>query len=325
MRKRQHQDMKHTLSASPLLPSFLLLSVAFIWGGGFIYTNIAVQCGISPALLLTLRFFIPAAIMAILFSKELAVSSFKDLKFGLIAGTILFAAFFCQTYGIKFTTPANNAFLTATNVIMVPFLSLFLFKQKPGLRSTVCAFICFVGAAVLSWSPGVGLTFNIGDWLSLLCAFLFACHYAYLGLSAKHIRSAAVLSFFQLAVVSALSLITFLAFERPLFSVAALKVGAGAVLYLALFSTGYCYFVQSWAQRRFSASGTAIILSTEGLFGSLLSVLWGFDQPTITLLVGGCIILFSIIMVQLDFDEIKRLLKKNASSNCTENTGFERK
>lgn len=317
--------MTRKFTTSSFLPSLLLLSVAFIWGGGFIYTNIAVHCGISPALLLTLRFFIPAAIMAILFCKELAVSSFGDLKFGLIAGTILFAAFFCQTYGIKFTTPANNAFLTATNVIMVPFLSFVVFKQKPGLRATVCAFICFIGAAVLSWSPGVGLTFNVGDWLTLLCAFLFACHYAYLGLSAKRIRSAAVLSFFQLAVVSVLSLITFLLFERSLFSATALKSGMGAVLYLALFSTGYCYFVQSWAQRRFSASGTAIILSTEGLFGSLLSVLWGFDQPTATLLVGGSIILFSVILVQLDFDEIKRLLTKSSQSDCTENTGCERK
>lgn len=317
--------MKHKLSTSALLPSLLLLSVAFIWGGGFIYTNIAVQSGISPALLLTLRFFIPAAIMAVLFCKELAVSSLQDLKFGLIAGTILFAAFFSQTYGIKFTTPANNAFLTATNVIMVPLLSFVVFKQKPGPRATVCAFICFIGAAVLSWSPGVGITFNVGDWLSLLCAFLFACHYAYLGLSAKRIRSAAVLSFFQLAVVSVLSFVTFLLFERPLFSVTALKSGMGAVLYLALFSTGYCYFVQSWAQRRFSASGTAIILSTEGLFGSLLSVLWGFDTPTVTLLVGGGIILFSVILVQLDFDEIKRLLIKVPQSDCTENTGCERK
>lgn len=297
------------LSTSPLLPSMLLLSVAFIWGGGFIFTNIAVQCGISPALLLTLRFFIPAVIMAALFSKELAVSSLEDLKFGLIAGTILFIAFFCQTYGIKFTTPANNAFLTATNVIMVPFLSLVLFKQRPGLRSTVSAFICFIGAAVLSWSPGIGITFNIGDWLSLLCAFLFACHYAYLGISAKQIRSAAVLSFFQLAVVSALSLVTFLIFERPMFSMPALKSGMGAILYLALFSTGYCYFVQSWAQRRFSASGTAIILSTEGLFGSLLSVLWGFDEPTVMLLTGGGVILISVVLVQLDFEEIKCLLK----------------
>ena len=317
--------MRHKLSTSPLLPSLLLLSVAFIWGGGFIYTNIAVQCGISPALLLTLRFFIPAAIMAILFGKELSISSREDFKIGLMAGAILFAAFFCQTYGIKFTTPANNAFLTSTNVIMVPFLCFFLFKQKPGLRATVCAFVCFIGAAVLSWSPGVGVTFNLGDWLTLLCAFLFACHYAYLGSSAPKIRSAAVLSFFQLAVVSALAFVVFLLFERPLFSAAALKSGTWAVLYLALFSTGYCYFVQSWAQRRFSASGTAIILSAEGLFGSLLSVLWGFDQPTLTLLVGGGIILISVILVQLDFDELKRLLGKSARPDRAENTGFEGK
>ncbi|MFV0497681.1 MAG: DMT family transporter [Candidatus Fimivivens sp.] len=302
-------------SSSPLLPSMMLLSVALIWGGGFIFTNIAVQCGISPALLLTLRFFIPAAIMAVLFNREIAICGPEDLKFGLMAGTILFSAFMCQTYGIKFTTPANSAFLTSTNVIIVPLLSLIVFKQNPGLRTTVSAVICFIGAAVLSWSPGVGFTFNIGDWLSLSCAFLFACHYAYLGVSAKRIRSAAVLSFLQLAVVSVLSLATFLIFERQLFSATALKSGVGSVLYLAFFSTGYCYFVQSWAQRRFSASGTAVILSTEGLFGSLFSILYGFDEPTMTLLAGGGIILFSVILVQLDFNEIKRLLHKDAQSD----------
>lgn len=302
--------MNHKLSTSSALPSLLLLSVALIWGGGFVYTNIAMRCGISPALLLTLRFLIPTVIMAALFGKELVISSLSDLKIGFTAGAILFIAFFCQTYGLKSTTPANNAFFTVTNVIMVPFLSFVFFKQKPGLRASACAFICFIGAAVLSWTPDLGITFNFGDRLSLLCAFLFACHYAYLGYAAKKIRSAAVLSFFQLAVVAIFSFITFLLFERPFFSAAALKSGMWAVLYLALFSTGYCYFVQSWAQRRFSASGTAIILSTEGLFGSVLSIMWGFDKPSLTLLTGGGIILFSVILVQLDFEEIKHFFCK---------------
>ena len=302
--------MKHELTETSILPSMLLLSVALIWGGGFIFTNIAVKNGISTALLLTLRFSIPAVIMAVIFSKELAVASPEDFKFGLIAGVLLFVAFFCQTYGIKYTTPANSAFLTVTNVIMVPFLSWAFLRQRPGMRSIVCTILCFFGAAILSWTPGIGITFNFGDWLTLLSAFLYACHYAYLGLSAKKIQSAAVLSFIQLAVVSLLAFATFLIFERDLFSASALKSGAGSVLYLALLSTGYCYFVQSWAQRRLSATGTAIILSTEGLFGSMLSVICGYDRFSGTLAVGGSIIIASVILVQLDFEELKRLLFK---------------
>ena len=164
--------MKHELTETSILPSMLLLSVALVWGGGFIFTNIAVKNGISTALLLTLRFSIPAVIMAVIFSKELAVASPEDFKFGFVAGVLLFVAFFCQTYGIKYTTPANSAFLTVTNVIMVPFLSWAFLRQRPGIRSIVCTILCFLGAAILSWSPGIGITFSFGEWLTLLSAFL---------------------------------------------------------------------------------------------------------------------------------------------------------
>lgn len=317
--------MNQKISNSPLLPSFLLLLVALIWGGGFITTAFAINAGISTALLLTIRFSIPAVIMGIIFSKELAILNKDDVKFGFNAGIILFLAFFCQIYGIKFTSPANNAFLTSTNVIMVPFLSWIFLHQKTSIRSIICAFTCFIGTAILSWSPGIGITFNLGDCLTLMCAFLFACHYAYLGISATRIRSAAVLSFLQIFVVAVLSLFTFLLFERDLFSIKALKSGMWSILYLAFLSTGFCYFVQCWAQRRFSASGTAIILSTEGLFGSAFSVIYGFDKLTTSLVVGGSIILVSVIMIQVDFNEIKRLLFKKSPLVNSENSGTERK
>ena len=82
------------------------------------------------------------------------------------------------------------------------------------------------------------------------------------------------------------------------------------ILYLALFSTGFCYFVQTWAQKRFSPSGTAIILSMEGFFGSLSSVILGRDKATATFVIGGAIILMSVIAIQIESDDIKKLLKR---------------
>lgn len=293
-----------------LLPCLLLLSVALIWGCGFIVTNHAVHSGISPALLMTLRFLIPSIIMAFLFRRELAAALKSDIIYSAAAGFILFLAFVCQTYGIRYTTPANNAFLTSTNVIMVPFLSLLFFKQKPNLRTIVCAFACFAGAAVLSWSPGIGINFGFGDRLTLYCAFLFAVHYAYLGYFAPKISSAAVLCCVQLFSTAVFSFIFFMIKERSLFVPATLINGALPILYLAILSTGFCYFVQSWAQRKLSPSTTSIILSTEGVFGSLLSVMLGFDKPTITFVVGGTVIFISVMLVQIDFNDFKLLLLK---------------
>ena len=111
------------------LPELLLLLTALIWGGGFIFTNLAILSGLPLSLILTLRFSIPTIIMAVLFRQEMAIASRSDLLCGAGAGVILFLAFFLQTYGIKYTTPANSAFLTATNVIMVPFISWLLFRR----------------------------------------------------------------------------------------------------------------------------------------------------------------------------------------------------
>lgn len=303
--------MKNNLHLKKLLPPSLLMLVTVIWGGGFIFTNLAILAGVSPALLLTVRFLLPALILLAMFHRDIFSVSRKELAFCAIAGVILFLAFFCQTYGLQYTTPANSAFLTATNVIMVPFISVIFTKRPPEAQSVACAILCFIGAAVLSWSPNVGITFNIGDIFSLLCALLFACHIAFLGVFAEMKSSAAAQSFFQMLIPSVLSFITFLLFERDLFSPQALIDGAFPLIYLGLLSTGFCYFVQNWAQKLIAPSKAAIILCAEGFWGSAFSVLCGFDALTVNFVVGGAVILLSTAVVQLDFKKIRRAAAAN--------------
>ena len=298
-----------SIKKSSWLPALLLLLVAIIWGGGFIITDGAVKTGMPPSLLVTIRFFIPSVIMAFIFRDEIKQAKPIEFLYSSGAGLLLFLAFCSQTYGISLTTPANCAFLTATNVIMVPFLSLFVFKTPLEVRSVICAFTCFIGAAILSWSPGIGITFNTGDKLTLLCAFLFAVHYAYLGKYAPLCKTG-VLCCVQLFSTSVFSFIFFLCTERGSFHIEMLTQSFGHLIYLGLFSTGLCYFIQTWAQSRFSPSGTAIILSAEGFFGSLFSVIMGLDKATLNFVLGGGIILISAILVQIETDCIKRFFKR---------------
>jgi len=257
-------------------------------------------------MLVTLRFFIPSVIMALMFRKELAEGSLFEYLYSAGAGLLLFLAFVSQTYGISFTTPANNAFLTSTNVIMVPFISMLVFKHRLELKSIICAFTCFLGAATLSWSPGIGITFNIGDQLTLLCALLFALHYAYLGKFAPVCKHTGLLCCIQLFSTSVFAFILFMFTDYSSFSLQLLKPSFAGILYLALFSTGFCYFVQTWAQKHFPPVGTAIILSMEGFFGSCFSVALGRDEPTVTFITGGAIVLLSVIAIQLTHEDIKR-------------------
>ncbi len=301
-----------------LVPELLLLLTALIWGGGFIFTNLAILSGLPLSLILTLRFAIPTLIMTVLFRQEIAVAARQDFLCGAGAGVVLFLAFLLQTYGIKYTTPANSAFLTSTNVIMVPFISWLLFRQKPARSSFALAFACFIGAAILSWSPGIGVYFNVGDILTLLCAFLFACHIAFLGAVSGITSSAAVLSVMQLGVSGLLSFLTFCVVDGAHCSMQSLRDGMLPMLYLAFLSTGLCYFLQNWAQRRVAPAKTAILLSCEGLFGSLLSVLCGFDIATPTFVAGGSIILLSVVLAQIDWSRLFGIRRENPDTSSVD-------
>ena len=45
-------------------------------------------------------------------------------------GIALFAGFALQIIGLQYTTPSKNAFLTALNVVIVPFIAFIILKKK---------------------------------------------------------------------------------------------------------------------------------------------------------------------------------------------------
>lgn len=289
-----HKGHGHTALAADLS----LLIVAVIWGTGFIASQMAIDSGMRFGQILLLRFSLATVLVAIPFRRELKHFSKEELRFGGLAGLFLFLSFYTQTAGLNFTTPSNNAFLTSSNVVMVPFLSWFIFCKRPPARLIVCAALCFGGMAVLSLQPGQGFVLNVGDLLTLLCAFLFACHIISVGVGATRMRYQK-LFFLQMLTAAFLSLVCFLAFDAGRTIPGALAAGLPAALYLGVFSTCISFFLQTKAQEKVSPSKTAIILSTESLFGSLFSILLGYELPTWNLLTGGLLIVASVLLTEL--------------------------
>lgn len=274
-----------------------LIVVAIIWGSGFIATQMAIDAKMSSSLIMASRFIVAAVTLLVIYFKKLKDFKKHELVCGVIAGAFLFLAFFSQTIGLRHTTPANNAFITAINVVIVPFLSWALMKKRPSVKVFVCAALSLVGIAILNYTLDAGIHFNVGDLLTLLCAFLFACHIAYLGYGAKRV-DAVKLTFLQMATAAVLSIAALLIFDIQSLTTAAYSQGILPVLYLGLFSTCVAFLIQTKVQGMISASKTAIILSMEAVFGSLFSVLLGYDQLTVNLVIGGLIVVGSIIMLE---------------------------
>ena len=105
-----------------------LIFVTMIWGSGFVVSAISLEY-FSPYQILTLRFLLAFILMGALFFSQLKHAGKKTYLKGIGLGTILYLAFLFQTVGLVYTTPSKNAFLTAFNVVLVPFIGALFFRR----------------------------------------------------------------------------------------------------------------------------------------------------------------------------------------------------
>ena len=151
--------------------------------------------------------------------------------------------------------------------------------------------------AVLSLQLGSGIYFTMGDSLTLLSAVFFSFYTCTVAKVSGGL-DASLFTFVQLLATAIWSTIT-LPISGADFSVIGQNwLSFGAVVFLGLFNTGLCYLIQMVAQKSLPPTRVSLILSSESLFGAVFSVLAGYDPFSIRLVVGGGIMVFSILLVE---------------------------
>ncbi|NLJ91174.1 MAG: DMT family transporter [Clostridiales bacterium] len=282
------------------LAELSLVLVTIIWGSGFVATEYVIQANWTTSLIMVARFVVASLILGIILNKEIIKITKEELISGLIAGTLLFLGFYTQTVGQTKTNVSNVVFLTATNVIMIPFISWLISKNRPKLQTIVLTFLVLFGVSILSFEGG-NFSLNLGDVFVLLGAFFFASQIAYLEKATKDSEPLRV-NFIQILSATILSLVSF-GIEGQGLAGASIKDGLMPVLFLGIFSTCICFFLQTRAQKYVSAVKVGIILSLEGVFGGLFSVVLGLEPLTSRLIVGGGLIILASILSNIDFGQ----------------------
>lgn len=282
------------------MADFALMVTAIIWGTGFIGTQFAIDTGAKSSLITAMRFVLAGLILLVVYFKDIKNIDKKTLKVGITAGIILFFGFYIQTLGQTYTTVANSSFLTSTSVVMIPFIMWFATKKKPDTKIFILTFTTLIGIGVLTLDFSQGMSFAIGDVGVLISALCFAFHISYLGLHTKGLNTKQ-LTFLQMMTAGVVAFIFMLLFDRSAFDISIATKAFVPILYLAIFPSCICYYLQTTAQKYATASKTGIFLSTEGLFGSIFSVIIGFDALTSKLFFGGVIIMASVILSEVDF------------------------
>lgn len=271
-----------------------LTTVAIIWGSGFVGAKLALDGGVTPMQTLTLRFLMGSVLLGLIFFKKIKENINKaSIKAGIILGVFSFIGFATQTIGLKYTTASKNAFITAINVIIVPFIGFVLYKRKLDKIGVGSSLLALIGIAVLSLEADFYI--NFGDFLTFLCAFGFAFHIFFTGeFSDKY--NPYVLTVMQFVSAFVLSLVTQIAIGEG--NIEATAQGYAGVLYLGIFSTAIGFLLQTKCQRLVDQTRAAIILSTESVFGAILSVIILHEVLTIRMIIGCIIIFVSIIIAE---------------------------
>ena len=110
-----------------------LIVVTVIWGGGFVASDMALD-SLLPFQIMAIRFLLASVLMGGISIRSLKGVKREELKAGALMGTALFLGFSLQIIGLQYTTPSKNAFLTATNVVIVPFIAFLICRKKVGLK-----------------------------------------------------------------------------------------------------------------------------------------------------------------------------------------------
>lgn len=276
-----------------LKADIVLFIVALLWGTTFVMSKFSLE-QIPPLTIISMRFILAVVLMTFLFYKEVKTITISDLKGGIIVGVVLFLAFALQLTALKYTEPGKQAFLAATYVIFVPFIVWFITKKSPDHRSFFGAFTCFVGIALLTLKGGFYISF--GDTLTLISSIFFGLHII---TTERYVKKStpvkiAIIQFTTVAILSTASALIFETFPTGVKP----SVWLG-ILYLGILCTGIAYYLQTFAQTYTKSTHTAIILSLEAVFGSILSVIFMKEIFTFRMIIGCLIIFVSILVIEL--------------------------
>lgn len=273
-----------------------LLLVGILWGLGFVFVKIGLNEGVTPFYMLSIRFLIAFTILFMIFKKKLKSINRKDLKNGFIIATFLFLGFVFQTIGAGLTTASNSAFFTAINVIIVPYIFWAIHKHVPNIFSFIAAGLCILGVGILSFDSKMQLNrLNEGDILTIISALFFAFHIAFTGfLSTK--SEPIKLNIIQMGFVSIYSLMGLLMFRNNEKIELLRGMSLVSVLYISIFATAICFFLQTYCQRDTTSTRASILLATESLFAPIFAILFLNETLSVRTIIGAGLILFAVIV-----------------------------
>ena len=269
-----------------------LIGIAAIWGLTFVMVQDAVA--LIPVLtFLGYRFVPAAALVAVLFRRQLRALGRDGWRAGLTMGMFLTGGYIAQTLGLQKTTASNAGFITGLFVVLTPLFGAIFLRQRAGALAWGAALVSAAGLFLLS---GAGDGNRAGDALVFLCACSFALHILATAAGSKKHHTGALLAV-QLGTCGVICLAG-AALAGDL-SLPRSSTVWSALVVTSLVASALGYFVQTYAQRHASPARTALILASEPAFAGLFAYLLNDEGLSVLGWIGAALIMGAIVTVEL--------------------------
>jgi drug/metabolite transporter (DMT)-like permease len=272
------------------MPAFVaLIAVTAVWGVTFVMVKDAVE--LYPLFaFLAVRFAIASVVLAAPAAGRMRTLGRPGWVAGSALGLLLATGYALQTAGLQRTTVSSAGFITGLYVVFTPLLALVLFRTRVGGAVWVGVALAVVGLAMLS---GVGAGDPLGDLLVLLGSAAYSLQIVLMERYAPRYDAIAFTLVEMLAAFAGLTLVALPEFEVPHG-----RTVWGALLVTGVFASALAFLAQTWAQRRTSATRTALVFTLEPVWAALFGYTLAGDRLGATGWLGCAVIMAGIALAE---------------------------
>ncbi len=275
---------------------FMLATVTLFWGATFpIVKDAIIEMPVMA--FLWVRFAMAAILLAFIAGRTRVASlDRRGWRLGILLGTLLFASYLFQTFGLERTSSANAGFLTGLGVVWVPLMAGPILKKPAAFGSKIGVGLALLGLFLLTWHTP--WTVNFGDFLVVICSVFVALHIIGLDAFTKG-YDARALTFVQIATMALLGCIGSLAFEPTSWPQQWTSSLIFAFAITAVFATAYAFWAMTTFQNRTTPTRAALIYTLEPVFAAIFSVWLAGDRLTTIGWFGGAMIVVGMIVAEV--------------------------
>ncbi len=281
-----------------LIADLSLLAVAIVWGTTFVVVKESLES--TPVFAyLFYRFAIAFLVLSPWFYTRRKQLNAGLIRSGILLGLLYFGAFGTQTLGLASIGASISAFLTGLYVVLVPLAAWSLFGRRPRHTALYASVLALIGLWFLTapQDSNGALRLGTGEWLTLLCALLFALHIVATDHFTRRYDTWLLVGvqFLTVTLLSGLSSLLFEPFTWP-------KVWNDQLLFslaiTGVFATAFALLVQTRMQRYTTPTRTAIIFAMEPVSAAFFGVLYAGEDLSLSQVLGGMLIVAAMLLAE---------------------------